>query len=262
MKRRRDKQKGIFTAVMAVLLVLAVSVCIGQVVGKYYLKNISGYGAGQTVEKKKALKLKRFDYYYIQVASCTKQNTAVQLADLLAKQELPVVVIGKQPFRVLLGFVNKSDKLQPLADSIIIDGQKTTVYQGQINDESFKFAPQDLYAAQVVAPFLGQISDCLEKSLSLFTKTDLNAGHLPEIKEEYHVLASTVENIASQGQSIDKGQTPDSYDKISSLTKRCQEWAQDLRAMGDESAAYEFLVCQQQALALLEDYRALISGSK
>lgn len=259
-----------FSIILAVLLIILLAVCFGQVVGKYYLKSITLQSESnreqtlrETAGKKKVLRLKQLDYYSIEAGSCQERERALLLGNSLGQKGLPVVITGQSPYRVVLGFAGKAANLELLAVGIQVEGQKAQVVKGQLNEFSYKFDAGDNYAAQVIAPFIGQISSCLENAIPLYTETNVEymRGNT-ELAGKYKVLTEKITQTASQGLSIAQDErTRQIAENITALSQRLSDWSQSQQSLEQDLNERQFLVCQQRALALLEDYHRFLAGT-
>jgi len=272
--RKRQHRKPL-SPVLALLLVLVVSVCFGQVLGKFYIGNISGDEDGKVDQgsylpllfeegtgKKKVLRLKKLDYYSIRAGVFNEQEPAVLLGKTLAEKGLPAIVTGSSPHLVLVAFVNNNEVLLPLADSIRVDGEKAVVVKGVVNAVSFKFDANDAAAADIVAPFLGELSVSLNKGLLLYNSVSTRDEVMKNVKPKFAVLAREVEGLAGRGFEIAKTQKDSPYrEAVYNIAQRCSDWAASLSNLDANFQDAQLLISQQMALALLEDYHGFIAGT-
>lgn len=269
MTSRRKDLKQISSFFLVVLGILIITVFFGQVLGTYYIDNINkeetprqGKLPAQERISKKILRLNKFDYYCLQLAVCDEYDAAMQLGKIMAAKELPVVVSGHPPYRVLLGFVSKGESLRGLGESISIDGVKGEIIKGQVNSSVFKFQVNDNYAAEEIAPFLGRISLSMEKGLLLFTSIVTRDDRLAQLKPKFTMLAQELEELALDGSRISQGTDRPSYrSAMDSLSIRCREWARSLRQLDANWQDRQLLISQQQGLALLEEYHRFMDGT-
>lgn len=263
----RQNYLGALKVLVLIFLILGVSIFFGQVMGGFYLgsltrsdhlgDNIIGGSTG-----KKVLRLKIIDYYTVQAASFKEKDSAVKVGNALAEKGLPVVVTGKAPYRVLFGFVNDQSKLAVLAGSIRVEGQKVQVIKGQINSTSFKFDPQDSFARDQAAPFLGGISTSLEKALLLYNGITVLDEDISRYKGKFSILARELDDLAGTGKNI-AADNKDSvlYIGIAELSRICGNWAQGLHKLEGSWNDAQLILTQQQALVLLEEYHCFIDGT-
>jgi hypothetical protein len=120
----------------------------------------------------------------------------------MGKEGFPVIVTGEAPYRVLLGFMGKAEKLSPLAERIRVENKTPKVICEKLNEDVFKFDADDTYAAEKIAPFLGKISLCLEKGLALYENTGVNGEEAAALKNKISVLTKNVEELANEGLTL------------------------------------------------------------
>jgi hypothetical protein len=269
LKRRRGRP-----VVLIILLVIAASLFFGQVLGSFYLGNISRGSAGENglegitpswregTKKKKVLRLNQFDYYSVQAGAFSSRETALLLGNSLARKGLPAVIAGQSPCRVLVGFLNNREKLLGLAESITVDGSKAAVVQGQVNSVSFKFTAGDKEAEEDIAPFLGRLSTCLHKGLLLYSNVDIEGENMKEHRPRFGLLARELEELGRKGRSIAGENKQSAYSAgVLILAGRCENWAASLLKLEETWQGTQMLISQQQALALLEDYHSFMAES-
>ncbi|MDX9872222.1 MAG: SPOR domain-containing protein [Clostridia bacterium] len=243
----------------------------GQVLGGYYLgylekgaEGLPGTAPQQTKVSAgvitKVLRLTPATYYTVLAGSFPEREAALQLGYALADQGVPAVITEETNYLVLIGFLNNKEKLTPFADSLHIEGQKAQVIERQMNAVSFKFRADDAYAAEVVAPFLGDLNVSLQKGLLLYSALDAAEG-LPEpAAAKFTVLAAELEELAQSGQAVAEREESVLYKQdLSALAKRCGSWATAIRGWSGDPRRVAMLISQQQALALLEDYHRLMA---
>lgn len=252
------------SAALALLLVLTASVCFGQVMGKFYIANMTGSslpmsppdGGGKT----KVLRLNKFDYYSIQAASYPRQEQALLLGEGLAGKSLPAVVSGNSPYLVLVGFTNNREKLAPLAAGITVDGVQAVVVKGEVNAVSFRFEAKDTVAADVIAPFLGDLSIALNKGVMLYSGVSTADEAIKSVRPKFTELAREVEGLTGRGREIGAREEGAPYAQdVLKLARRCSDWAVSLADLEKDFQDVRLLVSQQMALALLEDYHRFLT---
>lgn len=255
--KRRLTPRPIFSVVAACLLVVVLAVSFGQVLGRFYLKNIvTGDDAErgpaytsprETNGKKKVLRLNKFDYYTIEAANRQDGESAQQIAKILAQKGFAPVVTGQPPFRILLDLANNSEVLRTKGETISIDGQKAIVVKGTVNEYSFKFSAEDSFAAEKIAPFLGAVSLCLEKALPLFTDTfGVQAEKKSEMSARVQELSALLEKTVLQGTGIIQSNPDENLaTELTPLVSALKDWSSNA-------------VNPQFALALLEVFNQFL----
>lgn len=233
---------------------------VGHVLGSYYLGKINNIGVIQVAsEKKRVLKLRKINYYTILLASYDNLQQAMALGESLALTKMPVVITGDKPYYVLLGCVNESASLQNLADSIVIDNKRTVITKKEINEEYFRFDAPDIFAEKKIAPFLGNISLCLEKGLLINCGISINDGNLIKYRNKFPVLAKELETVALEGFNLAQNSDIGKHKAdIINIANRCQDWADSLKALQKNWTNDLLLINQQKALALISDYHKYI----
>jgi hypothetical protein len=273
LKSNLHKPQSILSFIFILCLVLAVSLVFGHVLGSYYLENIikndnqqkqnieyqPSTASGENV-KKKVLRLKKTSYSTIQAGVFSDWAVAIELGNALAQKGFPAVITEEKSYLVMIGFLNNNDNLAILANSITIDGQKPKVIQREINSISFKFDVGDDYAEKYVAPFLGNLSNSLQKGIMLYSDINIEDRNLTELRAGFKLLANEVAQIASAGEAIaDKGKATTYHEGLLILVKRCSSWAESLNKLENDCQQLTILLSQQQALALLEDYHRFMA---
>jgi len=268
---RHHKVKKIISLGISLSLVIALSLLFGQVLGNLYLDNLAedlavpGTGAttgGSNGSKIKVLRLKPLTYYTINVAGFSEYEQAIEVGKILAEQKLPAVITGSSPHYVRLGFLNNAGQLARLAQRITVDGQKAEVSEADINSISFKFPENDSYAAEVLAPFIGEVSLSLEKALILNRDLDCTSDEMKRLKpmfgelgQEVLALASRGTEIAAQLAEIDSPHTPYLRDLAAAL----YNWGQSLKELDAINwNNNQLLYSQQQTLVVIEEYQRLL----
>lgn len=248
-----------------IVLILGISVYFGQVMGGFYLGNLARSdnrvdakpGAAAT---KKILRLKNIEYYTIQAAAFNDQDSSAKVGKVLAEKGFPVVVTGEAPHQVLLGFVNDGSKLAALAESIQVNGQKAKVIKGQVNCVSFKFDSRDSFAQNMAAPFMGELSNSLEKGLLLYSGITTSDQDIGRYRNKFTVLARELDELAKKGENI----TADNNESglcqgIIELSGLCKSWSEGLLKLESSWNDAQLVLTQQQALVLLEEYHRFIN---
>ncbi len=264
--RGRSVKKTILVLVF-IICALTISLCFGQVIGKYYLTRINhdvvesdpyrllAHSSG----KKKVLRLEKKTYYSILIAQYQQQKTAVLLGERLAEKGWPAVISSTSPYQVYLGFINNKEKLQSLAERIKVEGQETQVITGEINNCSYKFPAEDKFAAQKIAPFLGKIDICLKKAVLLFSDISVQSEEMLKYKTKYANLAEELEKTATTGFKIaEEAKNRKEKDQIKGLAEGCRLGAESMRALSENWQDIKLLDAQQKALALLLNYHQFI----
>jgi len=263
------RRRYFFSAAVSLILVLIASLLFGHVLGNLYLGNIASETGGSIAVpvpanggKTKVLRLKVLTYYTVEAAAYNEHETALNLGKSLAENGLPVVVTGSVPHRVRLGFLNNEENLAPLARSILVDGKRAEVVRGEINASSFKFAAADKYAAEEVAPFLGEVSLNLEKALLLNAGVDCQEDQLSKLRPKVAELASDVEALAAQGAELaSRGKDSPYAPYLANLSAALHNWGQSLNDLAVVWNNGKLLSSQQQALVVLEEYGRLIDAT-
>ncbi len=265
---QRPNLKRILSIFLVVIAVLAASLILGQVIGGFYLGNltkdevVTKNGIKSLEPKKKVLRLKKLLFYTVQAAAFNQQEEALVLGRKLAEKGMPVVITGEPPYKVWLGFVNNQEKLLILADSIQVNGQKSIVVKGEVNSVAFKFAAGDTFAEKEIAPFLGRVSLCLEKGLLLYGSTSIKDYPESDFKEKFSLLAGELQEVSTMGLNIARQEKARETAKgILILTERCRDWAQSLERLNGQWQEENLIISQQQALALVEDFHRFLGNS-
>jgi len=266
---RGRASKRIISLVFSLVLILAASLLFGQVMGNLYLENIAAQGDGPSsipdspkTEKTKVLRLKELTYYTVEAAVYPEREAALSLGSILAAKGLPVVIGGSNPSRVRLGFINNEGKLVPLAQTIGVDGKKGKVSRGQIISVSFKFAGSDSYSSQKVAPFLGELSICLEKALLVNSDIDCAAEQLKILKPKFAELAGDVESLSAKCLEIaNQNKESPHAPYLANLAAVLYNWGQSLNKLTANWDSANLLVSQQQALVVVEEYQSFLNST-
>ena len=275
MTSRKYRYGKPLSAALALLLVLTTAVCFGQVLGKFYISNISRDGESErdTVSylpissrdgagKIKVLRLNRFEYYSIQAGAFTEQRQAVLLGKSLGEKGLPAVVGGVSPHVVLVGFTNNQEKLLPLAERITVNNAGAVVVKGEVNAVSFKFEEKDTVASSVIAPFLGDVSIALNKGLLLYSGVTTADEVIKGVRPKFAELAREVAELAGRGRDIAaQGKDSPYAQDVLKLAQRCSDWAASISELDKDFQDIRLLVSQQMALALVEDYHRFLAGT-
>ena len=267
--QRQSKLKRLFSTFAVVAAVIAASIVLGQVIGGFYLVNLS---KNETVvleiknseqdSKKKILRLKKFPFYTVQMAAFNSKEEAVSLGRKLAEKGLPALITGESPHKVWLGFVNNQEKLLALADSILVNNQKSIVVKGEVNSVAFKFTAGDTFAEKEIAPFLGRISICLEKGLLLYGSPSIRDYSESDYKDKFSLLAGELKEVSAMGLNIARQEGASGVaDGILVLTERCRDWAKSLDELNNQWQVQKLILSQQQALALMEDFHRFLGNS-
>lgn len=248
-------------------IVLA-ALLFGQVLGGYYLGHLARseqsapgtYTLKQNTQTKTmVLRLTPATYYTVLAGSFPDREAALALGYMLAEQGVPAVITQEENHLVLIGFLNNQENLNTFAGSIHIDGQKAQVIERELNSVSFKFRADDAYAAEEVAPFLGDLNVALQKGLLLYSALDAESSALEQAAAKFTVLASDLEKLAQRGRiTAGRDETSLYAQDLLALSTRCSGWAAALSGWVKEPRRMTMLISQQQALALLEDYHRLM----
>lgn len=264
-----------FSFLLVLALVFFFTLFLGQVLGRFYLANITtGEVQGDTIKrnfpsrgsskdkeinkKRKVLRLKLLDYYTILVATAERQEEALHIGQELGRKGFPVIITGEGPYKVLLGFLNNREKLIPLAERIKVGGTKAQVISGSLNKVAFRFAADDTFAAEKIAPFLGKVSLCLEKGLFLYQSITIADEETTALRSKYILLANSLEETAHAGLQIAQEAKRGAENDLKNLSQLCKEWAQSLRLLNKEWSDVALLKGQQQGLALLDEYHRFL----
>ena len=257
----------------AVVVIISVTIFLGQVLGKYYLGNMQGQvlqedlvnkgipsrgNAGEINKKKKVLRLKEVNYYTILVTTVEQQDEALRIGQELGKQGFPVVITGGDSYRILLGLLNNEEKLAPLAQRIKVGESGAQVISEKLNKVAFKFEASNTFAAEKIAPFLGKISLCLEKGILLYHNIGVTDAETSALAEKYLALAASLEEAANEGEQIAEETDPGWSGDVKNLAQLCKEWAYILRLLVQQGTDLTLLKGQQQGLALLEEYHRFV----
>jgi hypothetical protein len=287
----KKNRAGLIPFFLVLALVMATTILIGQVLGRFYLANIlkapsadvaqrplasrgsiasdnpqreqilsrqtAAARLGQS-QKMKVLRLTKEQYYTIVLAESAEREEALQLGQRLGEQGLPVIVTAQAPYRVLLGYVNNEAKLATLAERIKIDEKAGRVSGETLNRVAFKFPADDTFAAETLAPYLGRISVCLAKGLMLYKNITVADEEMIALRPKYAVLAGELQKLAAEGEKIAVASQNESIKRLAGL---CGKWGQVLGELGQEWGDDRLLKSQQQALALLEEYHRFLSAS-
>jgi hypothetical protein len=270
--QRQPNLKRFLSIFVVVAAVVVASLVLGQVIGGFYLVNLtkdeivtvngSKSSEQDSSGKKKVLRLKKFAFYTVQVAAFNQQEEALSLGRKLAEKSLPVVITGEPPHKVWLGFVNNQEKLLILANSIQVNGQKSIVVKGEVNSIAFKFAAGDTFAEKEIAPFLGRISLCLEKGLLLYGSTGIKDYPESDYKGKFSLLAGELQEVSTMGLNIARQEKArETAQGILILTERCRDWAKSLEQLNGQWQEEKLILSQQQALALVEDFHRFLGNS-
>lgn len=274
MSRLRLNSSPIASFFLVLVLVLLFALILGQGLGRFYLGNITREVSGDTLkrnissrgssfnqelnQKKKVLRLKQVEYYTLLVATADQREQALQLGQELGQKGLPVIVTGEGPYQVLLGLVKKEEPLLVLAKRIKVGEKEAEVRKEYLNQVAFKFAAEDTFAAEKIAPFLGRVSLCLEKGLLLYQGTAVQEEALISLRTKFPVLAESLEEVALEGEEISKENPEEAGKSLRYLSGLCRQWAQSLRQVEKEWTEGALLKSQQQGLALLEEYHRFV----
>lgn len=263
----RRNPLGPLKVLTAVVVILVVSAFFGQVMGRLYLGNLARFDYPVVIHKKynylkKVLRLKVFAYNTVEVAVFSDEARSRQVAGILAENGLPAAVTGNGPFTVNVGFVNDGSKLETLASSIQVDGQKARVVKGEVNTASFKFSPEDSFARDQVAPFLGRISTSLEKGLLLYSGVSVQDEDLSCYRGKFGILAGELEGLARGGDELAVlNEGSGISQSIAALSRCCRTWSEGLHKLEETWNDGQLLLTQQQALVLLEEYHSLLEST-
>jgi len=275
MTRFRTNSSPIRSFFLVFILIFLFALFLGQGLGRFYLGNITREVSAEPVQKKiiasrgnnlsrefqtkmKVLRLNQADYYTILVATLEERELALQVGKELGQKGLPVIVTGEGPYQILLGFVNNQETLIDLAKKIKVEAKEAEVRKDCLNKVAFKFTVDDTFAAERIAPFLGEISLCLEKGVLLYSSTGVKEEKLILLRPKFSELADSLENIANEGMVICKGRNDEPGRLLGLLSDLCIEWAQSLRLVEKEWTDLALLKSQQQGLVLLEEYHRYI----
>ncbi|MDD4666338.1 MAG: hypothetical protein PHC81_07370, partial [Clostridia bacterium] len=250
------------------VLVLFFTLLLGQGLGRFYMgnisreiptdslkRNISSRGGNLNQElpqKKKVLRLKQVPYYTLLVVTAEQREGALQIGTELGQKGFPVIVTGEGPYQVLLGLVNNEEALVVLANKIKAEEIEVEISKDYLNKVAFKFAVEDTFAAEKIAPFLGKVSLCLEKGLFLYQSTMLKEETLISLQPKFSSLADSLEEVVLEGQKISEESLEEAGKALQRLSGLCSQWAQSLRQAEKEWSDPALLKSQQQGLALLE----------
>ncbi|MDD4146537.1 MAG: hypothetical protein PHS83_05540 [Clostridia bacterium] len=256
------------------VLVLFFTLLLGQGLGRFYMgnisreiptdslkRNISSRGGNLNQElpqKKKVLRLKQVPYYTLLVVTAEQREGALQIGTELGQKGFPVIVTGEGPYQVLLGLVNNEEALVILANKIKAEEIEVEISKDYLNKVAFKFAVEDTFAAEKIAPFLGKVSLCLEKGLFLYQSTMLKEETLISLQPKFSSLADSLEEVVLEGQKISEESLEEVSKALQRLSGLCSQWAQSLRQAEKEWSDPALLKSQQQGLALLEEYHRFI----
>lgn len=256
------------------VLVLFFTLLLGQGLGRFYMgnisreiptdslkRNISSRGGNLNQElpqKKKVLRLKQVPYYTLLVVTAEQREGALQIGTELGQKGFPVIVTGEGPYQVLLGLVNNEEALVVLANKIKAEEIEVEISKDYLNKVAFKFAVEDTFAAEKIAPFLGKVSLCLEKGLFLYQSTMLKEETLISLQPKFSSLADSLEEVVLEGQKISEESLEEAGKALQRLSGLCSQWAQSLRQAEKEWSDPALLKSQQQGLALLEEYHRFI----
>lgn len=271
MRSRRSSHKKSLSLLISLVLVLVASLLFGQVMGNLYLDNIATANhdspsspdqVGDSGGRTKVLRLKTIPYYTIEVVGYEERETAIRLGNTLAEKGLPVVITGTAPFRVRLAFLSNEEKLLPLAQTILVDGNRAKVIKGELNVIPFKFASNDAYSTEKIAPFLGDLSLCLEKALLLNSDLDTNAANVSRLKPKFAELAGDVEILAQKSLEIaSQGKDSKHVTYLADLAMLLHNWGQSLVLLGTDWSNAQLLNSQQQALVVVEEYQRFLNST-
>lgn len=269
MTSRSSLHRRMFSLIVSLALVLAVSLLFGQVLGNLYLGNIAANDSkiktdliGETSGKIKVLRLKTIPYYTILVATYEERESALRLGKSLAEKGLPVIITGTSPNHIKLGLLNNEERLIPLAQSISVDGKRAGVQKGEINSISFKFANNDTYSAEKIAPFLGELSLCLEKAMLLNSDLDTNNANVSKLKPKFIELAEDVEGLGKRSLELAKeGQDSKHVTYLADLSVVLYNWGQSLAQLGTNWGNAQLLISQQQALVVIDEYQRFLNST-
>lgn len=236
-------------------LVLLATLLLGRGLGHFYLSNMAEgtpeiptrnvflTSRGEFPGKKRVLRLNQVPCYTWQIASLEEKKEALKIGKQWSQKGYPVIITGEGPFEVLLGLVNQKEGFNTLE----IPGE---LKEDCLNKIAFKFAAEDFESAEKIAPFLGQVSLCLEKGLFLYPHFVLNE-ELALCRPKFVQLADSLLEVAQIGEKIEE-------EAILQLVKLCVEWEMSLRLMEKEWTQAAYLKSQQQALVLLEEYHRFL----
>ena len=275
MTRFRTNSSPIGSFFLVFVLILFFALFLGQGLGRFYLGNITREVSAEKLQrniiasrgsnlsrellpKMKVLRLKQVDYYTILVTTLEEREIALQVGNELGQKGLPVIVTGEGAYQILLGFVNNQETLADLAKKIKVGAGEAEVRKDSLNKVAFKFMAEDTFAAEKIAPFLGEISLCLEKGLLLYQSTGVKEEKLISLRPKFSELADSLENTAKEGLELCKGKNDETGRLLGLLSELCTEWAQSLRLVEKEWTDLALLKSQQQGLALLEEYHRYI----
>lgn len=270
------------------LFILFFTLLLGQGLGRFYLGNITREVSAETLSrsisssrgsnlpkednhKMKVLRLKQTEYYSILVATFEERETALKVGKELGQKGLPVIVTSKSQreeggaekgsFQVLLGLASNETALASLADQIQVGAQKAIVQKDYLNLVAYKFSAEDTFSAEKIAPYLGEISLCLEKGLLLYQSTKIQGKEFLLLRPKFSELAASLEQVAKQGETIKLERTDVTGTGLGSLAELCVQWAQSLHEVEKEWTDLALLKSQQQALVLIGEYHRYINLS-
>lgn len=261
---RRWTGGKIVSFVLITSLLLLVTVSFGHVLGNYYIEKIVQQGFTSNVKespnKTKVLRLRQFDYYSIQAGAFAEREQAVAAGQVLSQKGFPGIVTGEGPYRLLIGFLNNKEGLTDLARRIQVEGQSSTVIQGQANTIAFRFSSGDAFAEGTMAPYLGKVSLSLEKGLLLYVAHDTLDPKIKDLQPKFSELAGELEEITTLGANIaNRKEVAEYQEAVIALSKRSEGWALSLRRLESSWNNGQLLASQQQALALMQDYHRLLA---
>jgi hypothetical protein len=269
----RFRSRRLVSVFPILVLVVLVTLGMGQVLGNYYLKNITrdgklDFSSGPQESlppangKRKVLRLEKLDYYTLQLAVYDSREEAFSLGYELAKKGLPVVITAGSPSKIVMGFVNKKEGLDGLSSTLVAKGFDPVLVKGQVNSVAFKFEADDSFASERIAPFLGDITFCLEKALLLYESTDSREERTFAFRDRYSLLAEELEEAGKRGLVIGKEVSRKDYSLgIQRVAERCLLWAESLRQAEESWGDLPLLISQQQAQALVDEYHLFIALS-
>ncbi len=266
-----QRKKRTVTVIALIAVMLFVSLCCGQVLGRYLLNKMVGAGnknpaetevTGRQTAGRKVLRLEQFCYYTVKVG-CEDYEKSLELGNALAREGIPAVVAGKPPWCVMVGFLNNEENLALLAGKIRALGCEASVIRVGVNDVFFKFDASDKKAAEEIAPFLAKLSVSLHKGLLLYNGTSVKEEGLADFKPKFAVLAQELSAMTAKGRAIGSGLASGDMrrEAINRLAGYCEEWAQSLQELNNGWSDGSLLLSQQRALALAEEYKRFLSDT-
>lgn len=276
MARFRVNCSPIGSFLLVFIMIISFTLLLGQGLGRLYLGNITrevvneeyfkgsitssrgGSISGEINAKTKVLRLNQVGYYSILVTTVEERQSALQIGKELGQKGLPVIVTGEKPSRILLGLVNNEASLLDLADKIKVGEENATVSKDYLNKVAFKFAAEDTFAAEKIAPFLGELSLCLEKGLLLYRSIEVNEEKLLPLRPKFSELANSLEDVAKEGKLISLESKEEMVETLGLLSELCVKWSQSLRDVESEWNNLSLLKSQQQGLVLIEEYHRYI----